>query len=1176
MKQKTLLYLFLILTIFAMPLLLPGSAVAVYNPDGSVATGTAPNGTYSGAGAGWSLVDMGQCVSGISATGVMTVTADTNQGDCIANNVYPLSTYGTSAACTSFTNNEGSSHYWSSACVGSNGQGITLNGLDRNATSCTAKGGTYESVCTASWVWTGSPIGTNNSGTMGAGSAGNANVGFCYAKMTLGSPYSSTNCPTTTALGYAVSGTTCQYSYGVSGTLSSALSYKGGGTSYAAGTSVNLASIAPTQGQCLAIGGSWNTWLAESGTTTLSDGTIIANSYADGDVGCLHCHNSVGPNSTVAGDSGHWKESYLKTGHKNMLRAVTPGQAWYGPDGVEYGTGGADCTANPSSSDCGTVAFNWGSATVGSKTLLYIFGDWIGAEPVTPYYLLSNSGPDGASGISGSETAYTCGNCHSTGFNNIAPNTDGLGAGACNDSTKTTASTCTGTFTPGSQSGAFNGSVTRTWYPMTGIQEAQSTGVLGGTLEPQNTFPGINLGTTSAYNPQWDFNGIICSRCHESIISANKYTFDPSGEQSSSTMGTLPSTMAGRVNLCVGCHTSLATDYSAVSTGQKTYDPTVIPTSAASATAYAGWSGSGVDGNEYLNSPHARYSGLEQPNALGEHDLAGNGTAFTGTFSTAFTGPLCNGGNTAFYWNGSAAAPITNASECQTATGSSTKWANDTAPGCTSCHDVHQSVSAGVNATKPFHNECLDCHNDGTQLASHSNHPAGPGTPFGIANGLGAGGGTIGTQFSANNTDGSTACVICHMPEINAGAVETHVFRINPSANYSTFPTPAQLYGGSCSTNVSAATSSNCAGTYHGTWELYNGGTCVITSSANCSSAGGVWTAQTKDTRALTSPETYVVSGATPTLATYNNAVWVDVDLACGQCHGGSQGPSAVNNGAPYKSKLELAGDAANMHNTIPTVQFTSQAANNGAVQFNASATICPSGSCSSYSWNFGDNSTTGAGVAPSHTYSTAGNYTVTLTAIDNGNFPSSNTWKLPQTFNTGTNTVAVNIMPTVSETVSASGMTATLIDSSTPAGSPLSINWGDGSAATTGNSGGTFTHTYTVANTYSIVATLTVNGVSATEKPLHVSVPTKYTVSGTVIDQAGDPLQGVSLALKLNGVTKAMATTDVSGNYTFINVVPGTYTVNAVMTGYTFASPALSGIVVSGNVTGENISSSN
>jgi len=54
------------------------------------------------------------------------------------------------------------------------------------------------------------------------------------------------------------------------------------------------------------------------------------------------------------------------------------------------------------------------------------------------------------------------------------------------------------------------------------------------------------------------------------------------------------------------------------------------------------------------------------------------------------------------------------------------------------------------------------------------------------------------------------------------------------------------------------------------------------------------------------------------------------------------------------------------------------------AVAFDGSGSSDPDGNIVSYAWNFGDSSGTGSGVKPSHAYSAAGTYNVTLTVTDN------------------------------------------------------------------------------------------------------------------------------------------------------------------------------------------------
>ena len=51
-------------------------------------------------------------------------------------------------------------------------------------------------------------------------------------------------------------------------------------------------------------------------------------------------------------------------------------------------------------------------------------------------------------------------------------------------------------------------------------------------------------------------------------------------------------------------------------------------------------------------------------------------------------------------------------------------------------------------------------------------------------------------------------------------------------------------------------------------------------------------------------------------------------------------------------------------------------------LSFDGSGSTNPDGSIVSYAWDFGD-TTTGSGPAPSHTYTAAGPYTVSLTVTD-------------------------------------------------------------------------------------------------------------------------------------------------------------------------------------------------
>ena len=216
-----------------------------------------------------------------------------------------------------------------------------------------------------------------------------------------------------------------------------------------------------------------------------------------------------------------------------------------------------------------------------------------------------------------------------------------------------------------------------------------------------------------------------------------------------------------------------------------------------------------------------------------------------------------------------------------------------------------------------------------------------------------------------------------------------------------------------------------------------------------------------------------------------------------------------------------------------------------------------------------------GAG-ALSHTYANSGIYTVNVAATDSGDQGSH--------ISTATASIGVTINP-----VSLSGLVTTY--TGTPL-SGVSLNLQLAGAAkqiTTTVSNGTYTFTNVSPGTYSILAsksgstfntpaisnivvdgTANVTGVNFSALP----PPAPVNVVGTVTQSNGTTvISGVSLQLKLAGVTKYLATTGNDGRYTFATVANGSYTISAAKNTVTFANPAAS-VVVSGVTVTVNFSS--
>jgi hypothetical protein len=658
---------------------------------------------------------------------------------------------------------------------------------------------------------------------------------------------------------------------------------------------------------CTAAGFKWAYGAPDGTAGACGNNWDFTYTYSGNDQ-CLRCHNTA--YMAAHGSSIADKSSYLKTGHKNMLRKVQPAGVADPADsattnpGARYIAGfpwaGPDSNGNLAiytSDGTNTLNFADGSITLasdGSKHNLYwIYGDWIAPAP-TAFY--GTDAYNQTRTTFGANNNYTCANCHSTGFQ------DSTNVGIQN----------TGT------------------YPTVSYT----------AKEPQASFPGL---TAIASGSQFDLYGIQCSRCHYSTYpavtpnAAAQTQFGPQVRKTGTHNNNADSLAAGQdiTEICFGCHQSTS--------GITDSNPAEIPTGVSHGAAYGRDFNGHVLGNSFLNSPHAQFTGTFITNPLNEKDIYGNAQS---QYASVFSGAACNSNATA---------------DCNWDSG-----APENQGSCTTCHDVHQSLVVANNV--PIRRECQDCHqgsqaSDGSggqaPLVSEINHPTGNGTPF-------------------DNTKYDNACVVCHMAtqaEANGdqNSMPVHVWRINTNPSYNTFPTMAQFYGGSCSVHAGALSTNNAF------VQVY----ASDTSSANCTANSGTWTATTQNKLATMTPD-----------GDYAKAVWVDLDLACGQCHGGSS--TSTHNGAPYIAKADLAQYAAVMHGvaagTVPPTVSSAITAAGGTFATNVVITLKDASTdpataqgslVVSIDWGDGAVSNGMGGGSFMHTYANAGTFSIVETVTN-------------------------------------------------------------------------------------------------------------------------------------------------------------------------------------------------
>jgi inhibitor of cysteine peptidase len=257
---------------------------------------------------------------------------------------------------------------------------------------------------------------------------------------------------------------------------------------------------------------------------------------------------------------------------------------------------------------------------------------------------------------------------------------------------------------------------------------------------------------------------------------------------------------------------------------------------------------------------------------------------------------------------------------------------------------------------------------------------------------------------------------------------------------------------------------------------------------------------------------------------------------------------------------------------TISSVNITGQNFTATAV-YSISGTVTSGGSAL-----FGVTMTLSGGAAATTTTDASGNYT--FAGLVNGSYtvtpgktgytftPPSKSVTISNASMTGQNFTATAVY-SISGTVTSGG--------SALSGVTMTLS-GGAAATTTTDASGNYTFAGLVSGSYTVTPGKTGYTFTPTSSAVTISsanviaqnftATAVYSISGTVTS-GGSALSGVTMTL--SGGAAATTTTDASGNYTFVGLVNGSYTVTPSKTGYTFTPPSKSVTISNANMTAQN-----